>query len=42
MTDYFNPKEENLSYTLGIIKPEFSIKEENFKTIMTLLENKGS
>jgi hypothetical protein len=42
MTDYFNPKEENLSYTLGIIKPEFAIKEENFKTIMTLLENKGN
>ena len=41
MSKYFNPKEENLSYTLAIIKPETSLKEENIKIIMELLENKG-
>ena len=28
-TEIFNPIEENLSYTLAIIKPETSLKEEN-------------
>ena len=42
MTDYFNPKEENLSYTVAIIKPETALKEENIKIIMNLLENKGN
>jgi hypothetical protein len=41
MADYFNPKEENLSYTVAIIKPETSLKEENVKLIMAQLENKG-
>jgi nucleoside diphosphate kinase len=41
MSNYFNPKEENLSYTLAIIKPETALKEENVKTIIDLLENKG-
>ena len=38
---YFNPKEENLSYTLAIIKPETALKEENILTIIELLEQRG-
>jgi hypothetical protein len=34
MSDIFNPKEENLSYTMAIIKPETSLKEENIKNII--------
>jgi hypothetical protein len=38
MANYFNPKEENLSYTVALIKPETSLKEENITNIIKLLE----
>ena len=41
MSNYFNPKEDNLSYTLAIIKPETTLKEENITTIIKLLDQRG-
>jgi len=42
MTEYFDPKKENLSYTVAIIKPETALKEENVKSIMKILDEKGN
>lgn len=40
-TNYFNPKCENLSYTVGIIKPDTSLKDENIQKIVDVIESKG-
>ncbi|KRX11100.1 Nucleoside diphosphate kinase [Pseudocohnilembus persalinus] len=41
VTDYFNPKCINLSYTIGIIKPDTCMKEQNIQDIVNKIEDEG-
>jgi len=40
-SEFFNPKQENLAYTIAIIKPDTALYQKNVQEIIERIEEQG-